>query len=162
MNQERKAQIVTVVILAMGLGIAAYRKGSFQFRNTVIAEKPSMTPQDVVYAMLDAAREGDVRKYVALYTGQMESALKQVVSESSESGFSKYLKDSNAAIKGVAVNEPAPVTDTEVKLRVEYVYQDRNEVQFMYLEKAGDKWRIARVDGAERAKTLVPYGTPVQ
>jgi hypothetical protein len=45
---------------------------------------------------------------------------------------------------------------------VEYVYQDRNEAQIMHLEKAGNDWKIARVDGAERVKTPVPYGTPVQ
>ena len=47
-------------------------------------------------------------------------------------------------------------------MRVEYVYQDRNEAQMMFLEKAQGGWRIARVDGTERVKTLVPYGTPVQ
>jgi hypothetical protein len=47
-------------------------------------------------------------------------------------------------------------------VRVEYVYQDRNEAQTMYLEKASSGWKITRVDGAERVKTLVPYGTPVQ
>jgi hypothetical protein len=35
-------------------------------------------------------------------------------------------------------------------------------MQKMYLEKHGDRWKIARVDGAERVKTLVPYGTPVE
>ena len=48
------------------------------------------------------------------------------------------------------------------KVRVEYVYQDRNEAQMMFLEKTQGGWRIARVDGSERVKTLVPYGTPVQ
>ncbi len=50
----------------------------------------------------------------------------------------------------------------EVKVKVEYVFQDRNEVQWMYLEKSGNSWRIARVDTAERIQTLVPYGTPVR
>ena len=41
-------------------------------------------PQDAIYVMLDAARAGDVRKYLAAYTGQMEASLKQAVSESGE------------------------------------------------------------------------------
>jgi hypothetical protein len=49
-----------------------------------------------------------------------------------------------------------------VKLRVEYVFADRNEVQWMYLENANGSWKIARVDATERVKTLIPYGTPVQ
>jgi hypothetical protein len=32
----------------------------------------------------------------------------------------------------------------------------------MSLEKYGDEWKITRVDGAERVKTLVPYGSPVE
>jgi hypothetical protein len=72
------------------------------------------------------------------------------------------LKDSNAAIKGVAISEPQQLTDTQVKVRVEYVYQDRNEAQMMYLEKQSGIWRITQVDSTERVKTLVPYGTPVQ
>jgi hypothetical protein len=58
--------------------------------------------------------------------------------------------------------EPQPLTEREVKLKVEYVYQDRNETQQLYVEKTPGGWRIARVDSAERVKTLVPYGTPVQ
>jgi len=94
--------------------------------------------------------------------GQMDAALKQSLAETTESGFAKYLTDSNAAVKGIAISEPQPLTDREVKVRVEYVYQDRNEAQTMYLEKGTSGWKIARVDGAERVKTLVPYGTPVQ
>ena len=62
----------------------------------------------------------------------------------------------------MALQEPQALTDREVKVRVEYVYQDRNEVQQMYLEKSGNNWKITRVDSAERIKTLVPYGTPVR
>jgi len=126
------------------------------------AAKPDPTPQDAIYAMLDAARAGDVKSYLAAYTGQMQTSLKQSLAETGEQGFAKYLKESNAAIKGIAIMEPQVLTDREMKVRVEYVYQDRNEAQFMYLERGTAGWKIARVDGTERVKTLVPYGTPVQ
>ena len=123
---------------------------------------PETVPQDAVYRMLDAARAGDVRTYLSCYSGPMRSALRQSAAEAGEPGFGKYLRDSNAAVKGIAVAEPQPMSDREVKLRVEYVYQDRNEAQTMYLERNGTVWTIARVDGVERVKTLVPYGTPVR
>jgi hypothetical protein len=110
--------------------------------------------------MLDAARAGDVKKYLASYTGEMEQSLERARSESAD--FAKYLRDSNAALKGIAVTEPETLSDREVKARVEYVYQDRNEVQYFYLQKLRDGWKISRVDSAERVKTLVPYGTPVK
>ena len=48
-----------------------------------------------------------------------------------------------------------------MKVQVEYVYADRNEVQFVYLIKEGRRWKISAVDSAQRVKTLVPYGSPV-
>ena len=169
MQKERKAQVVTLVVLAVAAAVAlgqknGWRMPEFQAAKMVApaAPKPDPTPQDAIYSMLDAARAGDVTAYMASYTGQMSTALQQSLAESTPEAFSKYLKDSNAAIKGVAISEPQPLTDREVRVRVEYVYQDRNEAQSVYLEKGSGAWKIARVDGAERVKTLVPYGTPVQ
>ena len=110
--------------------------------------------------MLDAARNGDVKRYMASYTGQMAQSLERARSESQD--FAAYLRDSNAPLKGIAVMDPQPQSEREVTVRVEYVYQDRNEAQFFYLEKMGSNWKIARVETAERVRTIVPYGTPVQ
>ena len=157
MSKQHKVRIVTILIFAALLGVTVARKAGLR---ASIPQPAEATPQDTIYGMLDAARAGDVKKYLAAYSGQMEQSLQQAISESPD--FSKYLKDSNAAIKGIAVQEPQSLSDREVKARVEYVYQDRNELQFMYLERTPAGWKIARVDSAERIKTLIPYGTPVQ
>jgi hypothetical protein len=169
MSKERKAQILTVGILVIVFGVIAWQKAGWRLPVSSISDliparavKTQPTPQDTIYGMLDAAREGNVKKYLAAYTGQMETSLKEAIAESTEAGFAKYLRDSNAPIKGIAITEPQVLTDREVKIRVEYVYQDRNEVQYMYLEKTNGAWQIARVDSTQRIKTLVPYGTPVE
>jgi hypothetical protein len=156
MNRKNAATIVTLLLLA-GIFAAAVLR-----RDRAKAVAPDATPRDTIYQMLDAARAGDPAAYLSHYTGGMETQLKQSIAEKSESGFKQYLLASNAEIKGVALAEPKLVSDSEAEVSVEYVYQDRNEVQRMYLEKRGDRWKIARVDGAERVKTLVPYGTPVE
>jgi hypothetical protein len=163
-TKERKAQFITVAVLVVAVGVAVVSRSGWRPSALAVrgGAKAEPTPQDTIYNMLDAAREGNVSRYLSHYSGQMESSLKQAVAESGEAAFSRYLRESNAAIKGIAINEPQPLTDRDVKVRVEYVYQDRNEVQQLYLEKAGGAWKIARVDSAERVKTLVPYGTPVQ
>ncbi len=159
MTKERKAQVITVLVLAGGLGAALYKKGTFDRVSFSAAiapqQKAEPTPQDTIYAMLDAARDGSVNKFLASYAGDLQASLRQSVTP-------QYLKDMNAPIKGVALNEPVPSTEREVTVRVEYVYQDRNEAQMFYLEKIGGDWKITRVENAERVKTLIPYGTPVR
>ena len=49
----------------------------------------------------------------------------------------------------------------EARVRVEYIYSDRNEMQDVYLKQEGNNWKIVKVAGAERIKTLIPYGTAV-
>jgi hypothetical protein len=153
-TRERKTQALTAAVLLVAVGAAVVRKSGA--RNSAGA-----TPQDTVYAMLDAARAGDVRAYLAQYTGSMATALRQTLAESNDAAFAKYLKESNAALKGAAVSEPE-IGEREARLKVEYVYQDRNEAQTMYLEKIGGVWKIARAESGDRIRTLVPYGTPVR
>ncbi len=156
MNKNRIAQLLTAAALGTALLFVVARQ------RRLADIQPRDTPQSAVYAMLDAARDGDVKRYLACYTGPMENALQRAVAESGEQKFAAYLKETNAAIKGVAVMPPETLSEREVKMRVEYVYQDRNEVQTLYLEKTGSAWKIARLEAAERIKTLVPYGTPVE
>jgi hypothetical protein len=168
MTRERKAQIATVAILLGALGIVAIKRGGWQasaasLSNLVSARAPAgATPQDTIYRMMDAARDGDVRAYLGSYTGQMENTLRQIVAEKGEAALSSYIRNFNASVKGIAILEPQSTADGEVRLRVEFVYRDRNEAQNYYLEQAGGAWRIARQENTEGVKTLVPYGAPVE
>ena len=157
MNKDYKAQVATVFVLAVILVIGLVRSAGWHSSASVGQE-----PQDTIYAMLGAARTGDTRAYLASFSGPMQATLRQTLAESSEPGFAKYLRDSHAAIKGVAVSDPEKTTQSEAKVRVEYIYQDRNESQLMYLEKGPRGWKISRADSDERVKTLIPYGTPVK
>jgi hypothetical protein len=157
MNKQNLARILTALILVTVLGVTLARKN-----NWTRGQRVEATPEDAIYGMLDAARKGDVAKYLAAYSGPMEASLRQSIAESTNSAFRQYLQDSNASLKGVAVMAPEMVNSRETKARVEYVYQDRNEAQTMYLEKTSAGWKITRVETAQRVKTLIPYGTPVR
>jgi hypothetical protein len=156
-KKQAAARIVTIVVLMLAVGVVVMRKTDFRFAR---ANEQEAKPQDAIYAMLDAARSGDVARYLGSYTGEMARSLERAKSDSPD--FGKYLRDSNAALKGIAVMEPQAQADGQVELRVEYVYQDRNEAQFFFLTKTRDGWKISRVETSERVKTLIPYGTPVQ
>jgi hypothetical protein len=157
MTRARIAQVTTLAILLVVLGIAFVRNTSARHQ-----ENAGQDPQDAIYAMLAAARAGDVKGYLARFTDPMESALRQTVAENSEPGFKKYLRDSNASIKGVALSDPEKIGDLETKVRVEYVYQDRNSTQIVYLVKRADGWKISGTTDDARIKTQIPYGTPLK
>jgi hypothetical protein len=156
MTRHRTTQLVTVLVLVAALGIGLARKAGWR------TTKAPPEPQDAVYAMLAAARTGDVKAYLACYTGQLQATLRQAVKESTEPGFAKYLRDTHAAVKGVAVSDPRKIGEQETTVRVEYIYQDRNEAQIVSLEKGPAGWKIARTDSADRVPALIPYGTPVK
>jgi len=59
----------------------------------------------------------------------MEGTLRQIVSEKGEGSLGGYIRRFNAPVKGVAIQEPQPVAEREVRARVEFVYRDRNEAQ---------------------------------
>jgi hypothetical protein len=159
MNKKRTAGIVTAVIMTSLAALVVARQTGFRIQPQTAAD---VTPQTTIFSALEAARAGDARAYLDQYAGPMEASLKQMIAEKTETGFSAYLRTLSAEIKGLAVSEPEPVLNRRVSVRVEYVYQDRNEAQTMLLEKTGNRWKITRVEGAERVKTLVPYGTPVE
>jgi hypothetical protein len=159
MTREQKIHVASGTALLLAVGIAVGLKNDGLLRRSPTSPAG---PQDTIYGMLDAARTGNVAVYLGSYTGALQASLLEAVRESTEKGFAKYLQDSNVAIKGVAVSDPQPVSESVVSVRVEYVYQDRNEAQNLRLEKVNGEWKISAVDGAERVKTLVPYGTPVK
>jgi hypothetical protein len=73
-----------------------------------------------------------------------------------------YLLEAHQQLKGIAVRAPQMSSPLEARIPVEYVYENRNEVQQVYVRRVDGVWKIERVEGAERIKTLIPYGTPVE
>jgi hypothetical protein len=169
MSKDAKAQAITLTLIAAALGVIAWNRGGLDaLRRSTRAEggflgiavSRNAEPRDVIYAMLDAARDGIVDDYLDCYAGQMERTLRQSLEEMGEERFSEFLRERNRDIKGIAMNAPKEAGE-EAEVRVEYVYADRNEVQEIYLQRTGGDWKIARVSGIRRVETPVPYGTPV-
>ena len=166
MTKQRKAQVVTLAVIVIGLVLVVGRETGWRLptgsgQDLFSGSEEPETPTDTINRMMDAARDGDVDGYLACFSGQMEKTLRQSVTEMSNSGFADYLQTNNKQIKGFAMYEPTEVSERAVDLRVEYVYADRNEAQIFRLEKLSNRWAITKVDGIERVETIVPYGTPV-
>jgi len=166
MTKQRKAQVVTLAVIVVGLLLVVGRETGWRLPSGSSealfsgSEAPD-NPTDTINRMMDAARDGDVDGYLACFSGQMEKTLRQSVAEMSNSGFADYLKTNNKQIKGFAMYAPTEVSESAVDVQVEYVYADRNEAQRFRLERLSGHWTITKVDGIERVETIVPYGTPV-
>jgi hypothetical protein len=119
------------------------------------------TPEDTVYGMLDAARAGDTTQYVDTFAGPLRRQVEQVMRESGRSQFAAYLATQSGAFQSVAVSVTEQPSDAEARLRVEYVYNNRNEVQTFHLKKDSGRWAIIGISGTDQIKTLIPFGTAV-
>lgn len=169
MSKDAKAQAVTVALIVAALAAVGWKQGLFEWPAGAPgaavfsggARARADQPRDVIYAMLDAARDGVIDAYLDCYTGQMEKTLRQSLAEMGESKFAAFLQERNREIKGIAMNEPELAAEDEARVRVEYVYAERNEVQQFYLSKQSGDWKIARVSAPQRIRTPIPYGTPV-
>lgn len=168
MRKDTQAKILTGALFVAAIAFVVGRNNGWELPSPGSASdllpsssKKQDAPRETIYAMLDAARDGDVAAYIDCYGGEMVRRLQQSRDEMTAEGFSDYLKQRNAEVKGIAINEPEEASPERVRIRVEYVYADRNEAQFVYLEKSGGNWKIVGLDGAERVPTIVPYGTPV-
>src|SRR5690349_14275276 len=90
--------------------------------------------------MLNSARSRDVKAYLDTPRERCRRRCGRW-SPSVAKRFCEISRDSNAAIKGVAVSDPQ-INGGSASVRVEYVYQDRNEVQMTYLEKTPGGWKV--------------------
>jgi hypothetical protein len=91
----------------------------------------------------------------------MRVALQRSLDDSGHAAFARYLESLDAGVKGLAVSVEVG-GGREGKARLERVYQERNEVQVVYLEKEGGAWRITRTGGDQAVKAAIRYGTPIR
>jgi hypothetical protein len=158
--------ILTVAALMGVLAFATFRAHRWQLLSwsdwrAVSLKRRAPSPEDSVFLMLDRARIGDVEAYLDCFDDPLRAQLAETIKESTVEQFRSYLVSQNAAIRGVAVSLTDRPSPDEARVRVEYVYSDRNEVQEIYVKQEGEKWKIVKVMGSERIKTLIPYGTDV-
>ena len=164
MRKETLAKLLTALLVAAVVVVVLIRQGNWPAdlpSSLSVSQEAKTEPSDAIYCMLDAARAGDGDAYIACHDGQLAKQLEQSRQEMGEGGFAEYLLGRNREIKGIAINEPEQTSENEAQVRVEYVFADRNEAQRYGLKRVGGEWKIAVADGAQRVKTVIPYGTPV-
>jgi hypothetical protein len=166
MSVAKRPAVVTGLFLALLLTLVFLRTHRWRLpvRDTQFfshSTSKARTPEDTVYGMLDAARNGDTKVYVDTFSGPLQLQIQQAVRESGKLQFASYLAAQSSKFQSVAVSVTDQPSDVEARLRVEYVYTNRNEVQIFHLKKDEGRWRITGISGTDQIKTLIPYGTAV-
>ena len=166
MNLVKRPAILTGFFILILLSLIFLRSHGWRVPNDVSAvfsrsSPRAATPEETVYGMLDAARAGDTAVYVDTFSGPLEQQIQQVIRESGKKQFAAYLTAQSSSFQSVALSVADQPSDLEARLRVEYVYANRNEVQTFHLKKSGGRWKIIGISGTEQIKTLIPYGTAV-
>ncbi len=122
-------------------------------------DDPLAPAQDRVRGLLEAARAGDVEKYLSAFSGSLRERLAREAEEKGRSAFSKQLREAAMARKSHA--QFAPETDGEesVQITVESVYPDRNERQKFRVEKVDGDWFITSVETVRSHQPASKFGT---
>ncbi|MCI0721487.1 MAG: hypothetical protein L0338_21320, partial [Acidobacteria bacterium] len=150
--RKRLPAFVTLLLILATVAYLASRQQS----SGVSPLELEHEPEDTIWQMIDAARQGNVHAYLDCYSGAFRRNLERTVSEMGEPQFSQYLKRLNEEITGIAVFDRQRPSAIEARLMVEFVLRGKNETQKHYLRWTGSSWKIDQVDGAERVKTLIP------
>ena len=162
MTKQRKVRILSAALAVAVIGFPLVHKSARRGPGDTQARTEFATgPESAIYDMLNAARAGNVRAYLASYSGPQQARLTRIAAESPERDFARSLASSDAGVKGVALST-VQATEGSATVRVEYVYADHNETQVMHLEKSPAGWKIDRTDRDERIEAPIPYGTVVR
>jgi len=119
------------------------------------------SPEATIWRMLEASKAGNIAAYLDCYEGDLQARLKNLCAEKGRQEFQNYLKRLMTPVKGIAQTRERDEGD-RVQIKVEYIFQDRNEVQTFLLGKIGGGWKILTVSEAQRVPTIIPYGTEVR
>jgi hypothetical protein len=157
--------VLTVAVLLGVLAVALLRSNHWRlpsswnegWRAITATKRASAQPEEGIYAMFDAAREGNTQAYLDCFSGPLREQLASTAKEDGK--FKEYLIRQNSAVQGMAVTVIDRANADEARLRVEYVYSDHNDVQNVNLRREGGRWKIIKLDGAQPVQPLVPYGS---
>ena len=156
--------LIAAVVIAAAVSFALQGRGSGPRSQPIsAAPSPDPKPADAVHDAFNAAREGDVAGYLEQFTEPLKSELVARREADGAAAFAQYLRRATDSVKGLVTREWQQVEDSsEVRLPVEYVYADRNEVQMYRLRQERGRWRIYALEAAETTPTLIPYGAQVR
>ena len=154
---ERRSQWLPMLVTTAVLGALVW----WAQRRTALSPT-EMKADSVIWAMVQACREGDASRYLDCFAGKLRERLEKVAQEQGEQTFAACLRQMIAPVKGIAVFEPKRGGQGSWRIVAEFVFADRTERQTFRVRQIGDEWKIVEVEAVRPVPILVPYGMPVR
>ena len=123
--------------------------------------KAPESPSACVRAMSSSARSGDVRAYLDCFGGELRATLEDAARTAETEAFAENIRARMEPVRGMALSEETLADENTATLRVEWVFDDRNEVQIFTLLREKGVWRIVEMKEAQYTQPEIPYGTEV-
>ena len=153
-SRNRQIAIATTAIVLMVVVVMLARRSP-------LASGGSDEPTDCVYAMAEAARDGDVDAYLACFTGSLRDRLARQAAEGAAGGrFAASLRAGGADLTGVVLQDLEYAGTDRAQVVLEYVYTGYNERRQVRLRRVDGEWKITEMTPPRQFMPEVPYGTP--
>lgn len=111
--------------------------------------------------MLQAAQDGDVRRYLDCFTDELLAKLAARLEKGNAEAAAAELRSGQAELKSYVTTDWQRVSDDEATLILERVYTNYNERHRVRLRRSRAGWKIAEMTPLESYAPEIPYGTPV-
>ncbi|MBM4044138.1 MAG: hypothetical protein FJ279_03420 [Planctomycetes bacterium] len=151
--QRQLAIVIAAVAIALVLVNAQFKRPA--------TPQAFGKPEDPVWAMFQAAKDGNVQAYLNCFADEIRARLDREAQEMRPERFGGYLRQGSKDVLGIAVSDLEKLREDEARMRVELTFRDRNEVQKFAVRKLRNGWKIKDMTEAQRVKPVIPYGTKV-
>lgn len=122
---------------------------------------PEQAPEDVLIEMILAVGEGDVETFLDCFSGDLGANLRAIVDRQGEPAIADWLVSRGQLMKGFAILEKETRGESELLVRTETVYEDRNSGQKFLLGLENGQWKIIQSDFEMVQDWDTDFGKPI-
>jgi hypothetical protein len=127
-----------------------------------VVESNSPVSVQCLHDMVEAARQGDVARYRACFTGDLLRRLESRLSATNApTDPGRLLQGAVTDLKGVATTHVEFVPPDRAAVTMELIYADHDARQQVSLRKVNGAWKIADWTDPHRLHPDIVYGTSV-
>jgi len=119
-------------------------------------------PEDVLIAMIQALKAGDVPGLLRCFGGELGRRLEGIIERQEGADLERWLKRRGQAVKGLAILNKESRGADEVVVFTETVYEGRNKRQSFLLRREDGRWRVVRSDFEAVSDWETDFGKPIQ